>query len=62
MGIYKSKTGYVKNIITNEILVTDTIYLGIYDSADNYTDITKDDYDSLIKKEMEKYHTEEESN
>lgn len=52
MTTYESKTGYVKRISTGEIFKTDKIYLGIYDSIDDYKDTTKTKYDAYVE-EME---------
>ena len=57
MKVYYSKTGYVKNIAENVIYQTTTIYLGIYDSLDNYVDVTKNEYLEYLKnqEEVEQY-------
>lgn len=55
MRIFKSKTGYIKSLIDNIIYENDTIYLGIYDTEDNYTEATKEEYEEYIKSEEEKY-------
>lgn len=49
MNTYKSNTGYVKNLLTSEFFTADTIYLGIYDKAENYSDVTKEEYEEYIK-------------
>lgn len=55
MRIFKSKTGYIKSLKDNIIYENDTIYLGIYDKEDNYTEATKEEYEAYIKSEEEKY-------
>lgn len=54
MRIFKSKTGYIKSLIDNIIYENDTIYLGIYDNEDNYTEATKEEYEAFIKYEEDK--------
>lgn len=54
MKIFKSKTGYIKSLIDNIIYENDTIYLGIYDNEDNYTEATKEEYEEYIKYEEDK--------
>lgn len=49
MNTYTSKTGYVKYLPTGEISIAETIYLGIYDKAENYTDATKEEYENYVK-------------
>ena len=55
MIVFKSKTGYIKSLIDGVIYANDTIYLGIYDNEDNYTEATKEEYEAYIKSEEEKY-------
>ena len=55
MRTFKSKTGYIKSLIDGVIYENDTIYLGIYDNEDNYTEATKEEYEAYIKSEEEKY-------
>lgn len=55
MRTFKSKTGYIKSLIDNIIYENDIIYLGIYDTEDNYTEATKEEYELYIKSEEEKY-------
>lgn len=55
MIIFKSKTGYIKSLIDNIIYANDTIYLGIYDKEENYTEATKEEYELYIKSEEEKH-------
>lgn len=54
MNTYTSVTGYIKRIETGEIFVGETIYLGIYDKAENYADVAKEDYEAYIKEQEEK--------
>ena len=53
MKIYYSETGYVKNIIDNIIYQTTTIYLGVYDSLNNYVDVSEDEYLEYVKQQSE---------
>lgn len=55
MKVFKSKTGYIKSLIDNIIYENDTIYLGIYDKEENYTEATKEEYELYLKSEEEKY-------
>lgn len=55
MRIFKSKTGYIKSLADNIIYKNDAIYLGIYDTEDNYTEATKEEYEEYIKSEEEKH-------
>jgi len=54
MNTYTSVTGYIKRLETDEIFVGETIYLGIYDKAENYADVSKEDYEAYIKEQEEK--------
>ncbi len=49
MNTYTSKTGYVRCLPTGEVSQAETIYLGIYDKAENYEDTTKEEYEKYIK-------------
>lgn len=53
-----SRTGYFKKKETEELYNT-TIYLGIYDSPNNYIPITKEEY---LKVLLERKLAEDESN
>lgn len=55
MRTFKSMTGYIKSLVDNVIYENDTIYLGIYDKEDNYREATKEEYDTYMKEEEEKY-------
>ena len=55
MRIFKSKTGYIKSLKDNIIYENDTIYLGIYDKEENYTEATKEEYKEYVKMEEEKH-------
>ena len=48
---FESTTGYVRNKITKEVYIAHTIYLGIYDTADNYEEATEADYDAYMASE-----------
>ena len=47
---FKSETGYIRNKITKVVYIAHTIYLGIYDTADNYEEATEADYDAYKAK------------
>lgn len=53
MKIYYSETGYVKNIINNTIYQTTVVYLGIYDSLNNYVDVSEEEYLEYVKQQLE---------
>ena len=46
-----SSTGYLKS--TDGSVCESPIYLGIYDSKDNYEEAGKDEYEAYIKKQEE---------
>ena len=48
---FESETGYIRNKATKVVYVAHVIYLGIYDTADNYEDATKADYDAYMASE-----------
>ena len=54
MKTYESKTGYVRNKLTKGCYEAKTIYLGIYDSADNYEDISASVYGAFLKSGQKK--------
>ena len=43
-----SSTGYLKDIKEN-IIYPNEIYLGIYDTKDNYVESTKEEYEEYLK-------------
>ena len=47
-----SSTGYLKS--TDGSVCESPIYIGIYDSKDNYEEVGKDDYDAYLKAEEER--------
>ena len=47
MKTYQSKTGYVK-CVDGTCYEAKIIYLGIYDKAENYSDISKKEYDKYV--------------
>lgn len=47
MKTYQSKTGYVK-CIDGTCYEAKVIYLGIYDKGNNYSDISKKEYDKYV--------------
>lgn len=54
MEKYISNTGYVKRIETGEAYEAKELYLGKYDNAKNYEDITKEEYEEYLKAQEEK--------
>ena len=46
-----SSTGYLK--ATDGSVYESPIYLGIYDSKDNYDEVGKDEYEAYLKKQEE---------
>ena len=55
MRTYESKTGYVRRIATKECFEAKTIYLGKYDKAENYEDISKIVYYAYLKAEQDSH-------
>ena len=54
MKTYQSKTGYVK-CVDGTCYEAKTIYLGKYDKAENYEDISKDVYSAYLKTEQDSH-------
>ena len=54
MKTYQSKTGYVK-CIDGTCYEAKTIYLGKYDKAENYEDISKAVYSAYLKAEHDSH-------
>ena len=52
MKTYQSKTGYVK-CVDGTCYEAKTIYLGKYDKAENYEDISKAAYSAYLKAEQD---------
>ena len=55
---FESDTGYIRNKVSKVVYEAHVIYLGIYDSADNYEEATEADYDAYVASEklkMEEY-------
>lgn len=48
-----SKNKHLKNINTNDIY-EGTIYLGIYDSEENYIEVSEEEYQEYLKAQKEK--------
>ena len=48
---FESDTGYIKNKTSKVVYAAHVIYLGIYDTADNYEVATKADYDAYMESE-----------
>ena len=55
-----SSTGYLKSI--DGSVCESPIYLGIYDSKDNYSEVGKDEYEAYLKKQEEPELPPEEHN
>ena len=49
-----SSTGYLK--ATDGSVCESPIYLGIYDSKDNYEEVGKDEYEAYLKKQEGQYN------
>ena len=55
---FESDTGYIRNKASKVVYAAHVIYLGIYDSANNYEEATEADYDAYMASEklkMEEY-------
>ena len=55
---FESDTGYIRNKASKVVYAAHVIYLGIYDTADNYEEATEADYDAYMASEklkMEEY-------
>lgn len=57
INVIKAKEGYVFALKDKSEIYDDVIYLGIYDSADNYIQVTKEEA-LKIKAEKEKLEAE----
>lgn len=58
MRTFESNTGYIRNKASKVVYAAPVIYLGIYDTADNYEEATEADYDAYMTSEklkMEEY-------
>lgn len=55
MNEYKSKTGYVKNVKTNECFEAFVIYLGINSKESDFEDISKETYEAWEEEQRRKY-------
>lgn len=62
MKTFESKTGYIRNRSSKVVYKTHVIYLGIYDTADNYEDATEADYDSYMASEKLKMEEDHKAN
>lgn len=54
--LFTSTTGYAKNLATGEVFPAERIYLGIFDSPDNYEEATEEEckaYEAKREREME---------
>lgn len=54
-----SSTGYLKAL--DGSVCESPIYLGIYDSKDNYEEVGRDEYEAYLKKQEEQFEPPEES-
>ena len=48
---FESDTGYIRNKASKVVYAAHVIYLGIYDTADNYEEATEADYDAYMASE-----------
>lgn len=51
MRTFESDTGYIRNKASKVVYAAHVIYLGIYDTADNYEEATEADYDAYMASE-----------
>ena len=51
MRTFESDTGYIRNKSSKVVYKAHVIYLGIYDTADNYEEATEADYDAYMASE-----------
>lgn len=51
INTFESDTGYIRNKTSKVVYAAHVIYLGIYDTADNYEEATEADYDAYIASE-----------
>ena len=58
INVIKAKEGYVFALKDKSEIYDDVIYLGIYDSADNYIEVTKEEA-IQIKQQIEEAHCRE---
>ena len=58
INTFESQTGYVRRKSDKICFEAKVIYLGIYDKAENYEDISKAVYDRYVKAEEEKIKAE----
>lgn len=56
--IIPSKNKHFKNINTGDIY-ENVVYLGIHDSADNYVEVTEEEYQEWLHRDEEKIGEEE---
>ena len=55
---FESNTGYIRNKASKVVYVAHVIYLGIYDTEDNYEEATEADYDAYEAAEKKKMEEE----
>ena len=48
---FESDTGYIRNKASKVVYAANVIYLGIYDTVDNYEEATEADYDAYMASE-----------
>ena len=48
---FESDTGYIRDKASKVVHVAHVIYLGIYDTEDNYEEATEADYDAYMASE-----------
>ena len=58
INVIKAKEGYVFALKDKSEIYDDVIYLGIYDNADNYIQVTKEEA-TQIRQQIEEAHRKE---
>lgn len=58
MDKFTTKTGYAKRISDGSVFEAETIYLGKYDSLDDYAEATKEEFEAYDKAEKERIEAE----
>lgn len=58
MHTFESDTGYIRDKVSKVVYAAHVIYLGIYDTEDNYEEATEADYDAYEAAEKKKMEEE----
>ncbi len=58
MDKFITKTGYAKRISDGSVFEAETIYLGKYDSLDDYAEATKNEFEIYIELQKEEMEAE----